>query len=128
MRLHKATQDGKCPVCESSYRSGAFLLLNDDVTPTVRAGCDQCSDERVLAEMARLDGAAPKTEAPKEKKAKPVPQAAPASMQYSGGPPFRIGAAPVYRGYDNMTVQTGIHMRGTTADNAISLLNHYELS
>lgn len=28
MRLHKATQDGKCPVCESNYRSGALLLLN----------------------------------------------------------------------------------------------------
>lgn len=81
MKLHKATQDGKCPVCESIYVAGALLLLNDDVSPTVRAGCDQCSDERVLAEMARLDGAAPKTEAPKEKKAKPVPQAAPAKDQ-----------------------------------------------
>ena len=75
MRLHKATQDGKCPVCESNYRSGALLLLNDDVTPTVRAGCDQCSDERVLAEMARIDAASgpPKTE-PKTDKKKASPK------------------------------------------------------
>ena len=76
MRLHKATQDGKCPVCESNYRSGALLLLNDDVTPTVRAGCDQCSDDRVLAEMARLDAVSgpPKTEPPKTDKKKAPPK------------------------------------------------------
>jgi len=32
MKLHKATQDGKCPVCESTYGAGALLLLNDDVS------------------------------------------------------------------------------------------------
>lgn len=76
MRLHKAMQDGKCPVCESNYRSGALLLLNDDVTPTVRAGCDQCSDERVLAEMARLDATSgpPKADPPKADKKKSPPK------------------------------------------------------
>lgn len=51
-----------------------------------------------------------------------VPQAASAAMQYTGGPPFRLGAAPVYRGYDNLTESVGVHMYATSADNAIFLL------
>lgn len=51
-----------------------------------------------------------------------VPANAPAVMQFSGGPPFRMGASPVYRAYDNMTVACGVQMRGTTFDNAVALL------
>lgn len=51
-----------------------------------------------------------------------VPQAAPATMIYSGGPPFAIGRQPVMRSFDTITETIGIQLNATTKDNAIFLL------
>jgi hypothetical protein len=51
-----------------------------------------------------------------------VPQPTPATMQFTGGPPFRIGSSPLYRGYDNLTESVGVQMYANSADNAIFLL------
>lgn len=51
-----------------------------------------------------------------------VPTPAPATVLYSGGPPFANGRRPVYRSYDNVTEQVGVQLRATTKDNAIALL------
>jgi hypothetical protein len=56
-----------------------------------------------------------------------APGPAPAAVIYGGGPPFRWGSNPLYRGYDNIVEQVGIQMRATSKDNAIKLLNQLRL-
>lgn len=41
---------------------------------------------------------------------------------YAGGPPFGVGARPVYTGFDNVTETIEIGIAGSSSDNVISLI------
>lgn len=51
-----------------------------------------------------------------------VPQPAPHITVFGGGPPFALGAKPIYRGYDRLVEPVGVQIRATSKDNAIALL------
>lgn len=48
--------------------------------------------------------------------------ASPRQVIYSGGMPFRVGATPLYVGYENVVETINIGLRGSSADNTISLI------
>jgi hypothetical protein len=52
-----------------------------------------------------------------------TPQAPPRADILSGGPPFALGSAPVYRGYGNVECEIGVQMYATSDNNVVDLLD-----